>query len=105
MRTSAIPIIRDAAGTFTTSGTASICIQEKSGLGCSADVATGVTNNVAKACHLMWQPTRQRHRRDLDVRVVLVAFDLEEDVADPHGGTLLMGDDDLNLLHEFIVDA
>lgn len=48
---------------------------------------------------------RQRHRRDLDVRIVLVAIDLEEDVADPHGGTLLMSDDDLNLLHGFILDT
>jgi len=42
---------------------------------------------------------RYRHRLDLDVGACLISVDLQEHVADPQGRALVMGDDDLDLLH------
>jgi hypothetical protein len=42
---------------------------------------------------------RQRHRRDLDVGAGLLAVDLQEQIADAQGRALVVGDDDLDLLH------
>ena len=41
----------------------------------------------------------RRHRLDLDVGARLVTVDLQEHVADPHGRALVMGNDDLDLIH------
>ena len=42
---------------------------------------------------------RDSHRLDLDVGAGLISVDLQEHVADAQGRALLMGDDDLDLLH------
>ena len=42
---------------------------------------------------------RQSHRLDLDIGTRLISVDLEEHVTDAQGRALLMGDDDLDLLH------
>jgi hypothetical protein len=42
---------------------------------------------------------RHGHRLDLDVGTRLISVDLQEHVTDAQGGTLVMGDDDLDLLH------
>ena len=42
---------------------------------------------------------RHSHRLDLDVGARLISVDLQEHVADAQGRALLMGDDDLDLLH------
>ena len=42
---------------------------------------------------------RHRHRLDLDVGAPLIGVDLQEHVADAQGRALVMGDDDLDLLH------
>jgi hypothetical protein len=39
------------------------------------------------------------HRLDLDVGAPLISVDLQEHVADAQGRALVMGDDDLDLLH------
>jgi hypothetical protein len=43
------------------------------------------------------------HRLDLDVGARLVSVDLQEDLADAHGRTLLVGNDYLDVLHLVIV--
>ena len=42
---------------------------------------------------------RQGHRLDLDVGARLIRVDLQEHVADAQGRALVMGNDDLDLLH------
>ncbi|WP_446216264.1 hypothetical protein [Micromonospora sp. IBHARD004] len=42
---------------------------------------------------------RHSHRLDLDVGAGLISVDLQEHVADAQGRALVMGDDDLDLLH------
>jgi hypothetical protein len=42
---------------------------------------------------------RQSHRLDLDVGASLISVDLQEHVADAQGRALVVGDDDLDLLH------
>jgi hypothetical protein len=42
---------------------------------------------------------RPSHRLDLDVGARLISVDLQEHVADAQGRALVMGDDDLYLLH------
>ena len=42
---------------------------------------------------------RQGHRLDLDVGARLIGVDLQEHVTDAQGRALVMGDDDLDLLH------
>ena len=42
---------------------------------------------------------RHSHRLDLDVGARLISVDLQEHVADAQGRALVMGDDDLDLLH------
>jgi hypothetical protein len=42
---------------------------------------------------------RHGHRLDLDVGARLISVDLQEHVADAQGRALVMGDDDLDLLH------
>jgi hypothetical protein len=42
---------------------------------------------------------RHRHRLDLDVGAGLISVDLQEHVADAQGRALVMGDDNLDLLH------
>ena len=42
---------------------------------------------------------RHSHRLDLDVGTRLISVDLQEHVTDAQGRALVMGDDDLDLLH------
>jgi hypothetical protein len=42
---------------------------------------------------------RHSHRLDLDVGARLISVDLQEHVTDAQGRALVMGDDDLDLLH------
>jgi hypothetical protein len=42
---------------------------------------------------------RHSHRLDLDVGARLISVDLQEHVADAQGRALVVGDDDLDLLH------
>jgi hypothetical protein len=42
---------------------------------------------------------RHGHRLDLDVGARLISVDLQEHVTDAQGRALVMGDDDLDLLH------
>src|SRR6185437_5215881 len=42
---------------------------------------------------------RHGHRLDLDVGAPLISVDLQEHVADAQGRALVVGDDDLDLLH------
>jgi hypothetical protein len=42
---------------------------------------------------------RHGHGLDLDVGAGLISVDLQEHVADAQGRALVMGDDDLDLLH------
>ena len=42
---------------------------------------------------------RHSHRLDLDVSARLISVDLQEHVTDAQGRALVMGDDDLDLLH------
>ena len=42
---------------------------------------------------------RHGHCRDLDVGAPLIRVDLQKDIADAQGRALVVGDDDLDLLH------
>jgi hypothetical protein len=42
---------------------------------------------------------RQSHRLDLDIGARLINIDLQEHITDTQGRALVMGDDDLDLLH------
>jgi hypothetical protein len=49
--------------------------------------------------HLRGRDRRQRHRLDLDVGARMITVDLQEHVADAQRRALVMGNDDLDLVH------